>query len=127
MKQSDRKDIPLTVIAIGLASFFATFSSDMIYPLLPLFLSSMLGAGAFGLGLVEGVAEATSSALKIVSGYLTDKTKRRKPFVITGYSISSLVRPLIGLARIWPAVLWLRFIDRTGTWNQLIPKRRTDC
>jgi MFS family permease len=124
MKQSesDRKDIPLTVIAIGVASFFATFSSDMIYPLLPLFLSSMLGAGALGLGLIEGVAEATASALKIVSGYLTDKTKKRKPFVVTGYSLSSLVRPLIGLANMWPSVLWLRFIDRAGHGISSSPK-----
>jgi len=113
-KRSDRKDISLIVIAIGLVSFFTTFSSDMIYPLLPLFLSSMLGAGAFGLGLVEGVAEATASTLKIISGHLTDRVKRRKPFVVIGYSLSSLVRPLIGMARIWPVVLWLRFVDRAG-------------
>ncbi|MEW5803566.1 MAG: MFS transporter [bacterium] len=122
MKQSSQKDLSFTVVAIGLATFFATFSSDMIYPLLPLFLSSMLGAGAFGLGLVEGVAEATASVLKIVSGYLTDRAKRRKPFVIAGYGLSSVVRPLIGMAGTWPVVLWLRFADRTGNGISSSPR-----
>jgi MFS family permease len=114
--------MPLTVIAIGLASFFATFSSDMIYPLLPLFLSSMLGAGAFDLGLVEGLADAAASALKVISGYLTDKVKRRKPFVIAGYSLSSFVRPIIGMSGAWPVVLWLRSLDRAGHGISSSPK-----
>ncbi|MEW6381570.1 MAG: MFS transporter [bacterium] len=121
MNPSDRREIPLTVIALGLVSFFATFSSDMIYPLLPIFLS-VLGAGALNLGLVEGIAETTSSTIKILSGYLTDKAKKRKPFVLTGQSLSSLVRPLIGLSGAWPTVLGLRFMDRAGSAISTSPR-----
>ncbi|MCL6584181.1 MAG: MFS transporter [bacterium] len=113
VKYPGRRKISLTVIILGIVSFFATFSSDMIYPLLPIFLS-LLGAGAIDLGLVEGIAEATASSLKILSGYLTDRVKKRKPFVLAGLSLSSTMRPLIGLATAWPSVLGLRFMDRTG-------------
>ncbi|MEW5802177.1 MAG: MFS transporter [bacterium] len=111
-----------TVIALGLVSFFTDLSSEMIYPLLPVFLSSVLGAGAFALGLIEGIAETTASILKIVSGYLTDRAGGRKPFVLIGYGLSSTVRPLIGLAMVWPAVLVLRFMDRVGKGIRTSPR-----
>ena len=86
----------------------------MVYPLLPLFLTRVLGAGAMSLGIIEGVAEAANSVLKIVSGRLSDKWGTPKPIVLTGYAISSAMRPLIGFASSWTHVLTLRFVDRLG-------------
>src|SRR5688500_16340976 len=97
--------LPRTVITLGLVSFFTDFSSEMIYPLLPLFLSSVLGAGALQLGLIEGIAEATASILKVISGFWTDRIRRRRPFIVFGYALAGIARPLIGLAGSWPVVL----------------------
>ena len=99
---------------LGWVSFFTDTASEMIYPLLPLFLTRVLGAGAMSLGVIEGVAEAANSVLKIVSGRLADKTGTPKPLVLAGYGISSAVRPLIALAASWTHVLALRFADRLG-------------
>ena len=85
----------------------------MIYPLLPIYLSRVLGASAMSLGVIEGVAEGINSLLKVVSGYWSDRA-RRKPIVIAGYALSSLARPLIGLTNSWPQVLLIRAMDRTG-------------
>jgi len=114
--------LPRTVIALGVVSFFTDFSSEMIYPLLPLFLSSVLGAGAFALGLIEGVAESTASLVKIASGIWTDRVKRRKPFLVAGYGLAGAVRPLIGLAQVWPLVLLFRFADRVGKGLRSSPR-----
>ena len=108
------KRLPRTVVMLGFVSLFTDLSSEMIYPLLPLFLTGMLGAGPAALGLIEGVAESTASLLKLASGWLSDRTRTRKPLVTAGYGIASFARPLIGLATTWPAVLALRFADRTG-------------
>ena len=86
----------------------------MVYPLLPLFLTRVLGAGAMSLGIIEGIAEAANSVLKVLSGQLTDKWGTPKPIVLAGYVLSSAVRPLIGLASSWTHVLTLRFTDRLG-------------
>jgi MFS family permease len=99
---------------LGWVSFFTDTASEMVYPLLPLFLTRVLGAGAMSLGVIEGVAEAANSALKIVSGRLADKWGAPKPLVLAGYGLSSAVRPLIGLAGTWFHVLTLRFADRLG-------------
>src|SRR5690242_14603707 len=106
--------IPRPVIALGVASFFTDFSSEMIYPLLPVFLSSVLGAGAVALGVIEGVAESTAALLKAASGIWTDRVRRRRPFILSGYGLAGLVRPLIGLANGWLFVLVMRFLDRVG-------------
>jgi MFS family permease len=106
--------LPRGVWQIGWVSFFTDFASEMIYPLLPLFLSRSLGAGAMSLGIIEGVAEASNSALKIVSGWLSDRWNRRKPIVVFGYTLSSSVRPLMAAAGAWWHVLGLRFADRLG-------------
>ena len=116
------RSIPKTVIILGIASFFTDISSEMIYPLLPVFLTTVLGASALELGLIEGIAEATASIFKIFSGIWTDKTGKRKPLIIFGYTISSLFRPLIGLANIWPIVLVLRFVDRVGKGIRTSPR-----
>lgn len=110
------------VVALGWVSFLTDFSSDMIYPLLPDFLTRSLGAGPAVLGLIEGVAEATASTLKMVSGWWSDRTGRRKPLVVAGYSLASLVRPLVGLASSWFQVLLVRFADRVGKGIRTAPR-----
>lgn len=106
--------LPRTVIVLGVASLLTDLSSEMIYPLLPVFLSGVLGAGPAALGVIEGVAETTSALLKSVSGWWADLVRRRKPFVVLGYSLAGILRPLIGLAGSWPVVAALRFGDRVG-------------
>ncbi|MEQ8224571.1 MAG: MFS transporter, partial [Candidatus Eremiobacterota bacterium] len=102
------------VFFTGLVSLFMDFSSEMIYPLVPVFLSSVLGVNKSLIGLIEGIAESTASFLKVFSGYLSDRLNKRKFFLITGYGISTLTRPIIALACTWWHVLTFRFIDRFG-------------
>ncbi len=116
------RNLPRTVVALGFVSFFTDLSSEMIYPLLPLFLVDVLGAGAVALGTIEGIAESTAALLKVVSGWWTDRSRRRKPLVVGGYSLSGLVRPLIGLAGTWPVVVLLRFGDRVGKGLRTSPR-----
>lgn len=86
----------------------------MLYPIVPLFLTLILGAPMALVGLIEGVAESTASILKVISGWYSDKTTKRKPFVVAGYSISAISKPLMALAYGWPLVLVSRLMDRTG-------------
>jgi MFS family permease len=99
---------------LGWVSFFTDMASEMVYPLLPLFLTRVLGAGAMSLGVIEGAAEAANSVLKVVSGWLADRWGTPKKLVLGGYGLSSAVRPLIGIATSWPQVLAIRFSDRLG-------------
>jgi len=94
----------------------------MIYPLLPDFLTRRLGAGPAILGLIEGVAEATASLMKVVAGWWSDRTRRRKPLVVAGYTLAMLVRPLVGLATGWFQVLAIRFADRVGKGIRTAPR-----
>ena len=114
--------IPKTVVALGIVSLLTDVSSEMIYPLLPVFLATVLGAGTVTLGLIEGAAESTASLLKVASGIWTDRTKRRKPLIVAGYTLSGMVRPLIGLATVWPVVLVLRLADRVGKGLRTSPR-----
>ncbi len=114
--------LPRTVIALGWVSLLTDLSSEMIYPLLPVFLTGVLGAGAAALGVIEGVAEATASVLKVVSGYWSDRVRRRKPLVLAGYAAAGAARPLIGLATSWVGVLGLRFADRVGKGVRTSPR-----
>jgi MFS family permease len=98
---------------LSLVSFFQDAASEMLYPVLPLFVTSVLGASPAILGLIEGLAEASASISKVVSGRLAD-LRRRRPLVATGYAVSSISKPLIGLAGGWPLVLVGRFTDRVG-------------
>lgn len=118
----DRFGLSRPVWLLGWISFFTDSASEMVYPLLPLFLTKVLGAGAMSLGIIEGVAEGTASLLKIVSGWLTDRTGTPKRLVVAGYSVSSLVRPLISLVSAWPQVLVLRFVDRVGKGVRTSPR-----
>jgi MFS family permease len=106
--------LPRTVIALGVVSLLTDASSEMIYPLLPLFLSSALGAGPLAIGAIEGAAESVASLLKLFSGWWSDRLPRRKPLVIAGYGLASVVRPLIGLTQSVGQVLAIRLIDRAG-------------
>ncbi len=114
--------LPRTVIILGLVSFLNDTASEMITPLLPLFLTTTLGAGAAIVGLVEGVAEATASILKLISGYLADRGWNTKKMVVSGYTVSNASRPLIGLAGGWSLVLMLRFLDRVGKGIRTAPR-----
>jgi len=109
-----RLGLPRGVWLLGWVSFFTDMSSEIVYPLLPLFLTQALGAGAMSLGVIEGVADAASSGLKVLSGWLSDRWRSPKKLVLAGYGLASVVRPLIGLATSWPQVLAIRFTDRIG-------------
>ena len=118
----DRFGLSRPVWLLGWVSFFTDMASEMIYPLLPLFLTRTLGGTAMALGVIEGVAEAANSALKIVSGWLTDRSGQPKKLVLAGYGLSSAVRPLIGLVTAWTQVLALRFTDRLGKGIRSSPR-----
>ncbi|MBP6785546.1 MAG: hypothetical protein KA152_17260, partial [Verrucomicrobiales bacterium] len=90
--------LPRTVWALGWVSFFTDVSTEIVYPLLPIFLTVTLGASMAFVGLVEGIAESTASLLKIASGWWSDRVHRRKPFMIAGYGLSALTRPLLAIA-----------------------------
>lgn len=110
------------VYILGAVSLFNDFSSEMIYPLIPSFVKSVLGLGPAFLGILEGIAESTNSILKLFAGYFSDKIKKRKPFAVGGYAISNLLRPLIGLTRSWGVLLFLRFSDRVGKGIRTSPR-----
>jgi MFS family permease len=110
------------VRALGLVSLLTDASTEMAYPLLPLFLTRTLGAGVAFVGLVEGVAETTASLLKLVSGWLSDRLGRRKVIVVWGYGVSSLTRPLLAMALSPGHVLGIRFLDRVGKGVRTSPR-----
>jgi MFS family permease len=114
--------LPRAVVILGLVSMLNDTASEMITPLLPLFLTTKLGAGPAIVGLVEGVAEATASILKLVSGWLADRGWNRKRLVVGGYTVSNTARPLIGFALGWWWVLVLRFLDRVGKGIRTAPR-----
>jgi MFS family permease len=107
---------------LGWVSLGTDAATEAIYPLLPFFLTRVLGAGAIPLGLIEGVAEAASSIFKIVSGRLSDRWQRRQPIVLVGYALSSGARPFISLVTMWPQVLALRLVDRVGKGIRTSPR-----
>lgn len=114
--------LPKAVVRLGWVSFLTDVSSEMIVPLLPAFLATLSGVPAMALGWIEGVAETTASFVKIVSGRLTDRAKAKKPLVFLGYGLSSLARPIIGLAPSWPAIVLIRFVDRIGKGVRTAPR-----
>ncbi|MCD6281665.1 MAG: MFS transporter [Deltaproteobacteria bacterium] len=110
------------ILGLGLISLMNDMSSEMIYPLLPVFLTSVLHAGAASLGIIEGVAETTVSVLKYFSGYVSDRTGKRKAIFAAGYTVSNVIRPLIGVATMWWHVLIFRFGDRVGKGIRTAPR-----
>jgi MFS family permease len=117
-----RTGLPKTVVRLGWVSFLTDVSSEMIVPLLPAFLATLSGVPAAALGWIEGVADATASFVKILSGKWTDRAKAKKPLVFLGYGLSSLARPLIGLAPGWPTIVLIRFFDRVGKGVRTAPR-----
>ena len=114
--------LPREVWLVGVISLVNDSASDLIYPLLPLYLTSVLMAGPRALGLIEGIAEATSALLKLLSGVMSDRSGRTRPWIVAGYGTAALARPLIALANSWPLVLVLRFADRVGKGLRSSPR-----
>ena len=110
------------VFFTGVVSFFMDISSEMIYPLVPLFLANVLGVNKSMIGLIEGIAESTASVLKVFSGWLSDRIGQRKNLMLAGYAISTLSRPIIALAGAWQQVLASRFVDRLGKGIRTAPR-----
>ena len=113
-KLKNKLAIPKNVFALGWVSFFNDLASEMVYPVVPIFLTAFLGVPVAIVGVIEGIAESTASILKVFSGWLSDRFQKRKPFVIVGYSLSTFSKIILGLSYIWPFVLVARFIDRFG-------------
>lgn len=119
---SSRAPLPRTVKALGAVSLANDTASDMIAPLLPAFVTGVLGLSPAFLGALEGLAESTASLLKLVAGWYSDRIRRRKAFALAGYALSNSVRPLIGLAAAGWQVLALRFGDRVGKGIRTSPR-----
>jgi len=116
------KSLPRTVWLLGLISLVNDSASDMIYPLVPLYLSSVLMAGPKALGLIEGIAESIGSVLKLIAGVLADRTHKVKYWIVAGYGIAGLARPLIAFATSWTGVLMCRIADRIGKGVRTAPR-----
>jgi len=116
------RSLPRTVWLIGLISLVNDSASDMLYPLIPLYLSSVLMAGPRALGVIEGIADATASLLKLFSGVIVDRSGRAKPWIVFGYGLAGLGRPLIAFVNSWPWLLVIRFADRTGKGLRTSPR-----
>ena len=112
--RAGRSRLPLSVKLLGWTSFFTDAASEAIYPLLPVFVTRVLGGSVISLGIIEGAADAISSLLKVIAGQLSDRTGHRRPFVIAGYAIAGLTRPLIAVAASWQHVFAIRVTDRVG-------------
>jgi MFS family permease len=109
-------------MALAAVSFLTDVSSEMIYPLLPVFLTTVLGANASFIGAIEGAAETTAALLKLASGWWSDRMQRRKPLVLAGYAIASAMRPLVALATSASQVLVIRVADRVGKGIRNAPR-----
>lgn len=114
--------LPRTVWLIGLISLVNDSSSEMLYPLIPLYLSSVLMAGPRAMGIIEGIAEATAALLKLFSGVVVDRVRRAKPWIVFGYGLAGVGRPLIAFVTGWPTLLMLRFVDRVGKGLRSSPR-----
>jgi MFS family permease len=112
----------MNIIILGLASLLTDVSTEMVYPLLPVFLTQTLGASPAILGLIEGIAESVASLLKVFSGYVSDRLGRRKPVAIAGYAASTLGKIFLVVAVAWPTVLAGRFVDRFGKGVRTAPR-----
>ncbi len=116
------RSLPRNVFAIGFVSLLNDASSEIIYPLLPIFLTMSLGASARAIGVIEGLAESISSLLKLFAGYLSDRLGKRKALVVAGYSLASFARPLLAFTQTWTQVLAIRLTDRIGKGIRTAPR-----
>src|SRR5205823_6111626 len=114
--------ISRNTVLLAFASLFADISSEMLYPILPIFLTQVLHASGSVVGVVEGIAEATQNVVQGFSGWLSDKLQKRKALALIGYFVSALGKPLMGIATAWPGVLGGRFLDRFGAGFRSAPR-----
>ena len=114
--------ISRNTVLLAFASLFADISSEMLYPILPIFLTQVLHASGSVVGVVEGIAEATQNVVQGFSGWLSDKLQKRKALALIGYFVSALGKPLMGIATAWPGVLGGRFLDRLGAGFRSAPR-----
>jgi MFS family permease len=114
--------ITRNTVLLALASLFADISTEMLYPVLPIFLTQTLGVSGGVVGLVEGVATATQNLVQGFAGSLSDRLRRRKPIAIAGFALAAIAKPLIGLSTVWQGVLGGRFLDRLGTGTRSAPR-----
>lgn len=117
-----RRRLQPQVILLGVAAFLNDSASELIYPLLPVFLTATLGATPAVLGMIEGAADGLSSVLKYFAGAWSDRSKRRKPWIVSGYALAAASRALIGAAAVWPTVMAARLLDRTGKGARSAPR-----
>ena len=116
------KPLPRPIRLLGWVSLLTDAATEAVYPLLPVFITQVLGGPPVALGLVEGAADATSSILKIVAGRWSDRAGIRKPIVLLGYGLSSLIRPFVAIATSWPQVFAIRVTDRVGKGLRSAPR-----
>ena len=127
MSRASAARISPQVILLGLAAMLNDISSDIIYPLLPIFLTSYIGATPLVTGMIEGSAEALSSILKYASGFWSDRMSRRKPLVVAGYFVAGISRAVVAVATMWPLVLVGRLLDKTGKGLRAAPRDAMIC
>ncbi|HEX3551836.1 MAG TPA: MFS transporter [Thermoanaerobaculia bacterium] len=119
---AQRPRLGRNIVALAAVSLLTDVASEMTYPLLPVFLASVLGASATSVGAIEGAAETTAALLKLASGWWSDRVSQRKPLVLAGYTLASVIRPLIGLAQSVSQVLAIRVTDRVGKGIRTSPR-----
>ncbi|MDY7079814.1 MAG: MFS transporter [Chloroflexota bacterium] len=122
LKKAGLRTLPRNIWAVSLTSFFMDISSEMVINILPLFLSNVLGVKTNVIGLIEGVAEATASLLKVFSGWLSDRLQARKWLAVAGYGLSTLAKPFFYFANSWGAVAGVRWADRVGKGIRTAPR-----
>lgn len=121
-KNDRKKTANSTILNLGIVSFFADVASEMLYPVTPIFLTSVLGASVTSVGIIEGIAESIASLLRTYSGAWSDRLSKRKPFIFAGYLLGTISKPLIGISQSWTHVLVARAIDRTGKALRSAPR-----
>lgn len=114
--------LPRNVWAVTITSFLTDISSEMLFNLLPLYLFNVLGVRTSFIGLIEGLADSVASLLKMVSGWLSDRLGTRKWLAVSGYMLSTAIKPLLFFATTWPGVLGVRFGDRLGKGIRTAPR-----
>ena len=119
---ADRSKLKPQVILLGIVSLLNDSASEMIYPLLPVFLTTALGATPLVVGMIEGTADALASILKLGAGWVSDRMPRRKPLIVVGYALAAISRGWIAVAGRWPSVLAARLLDRTGKGLRSAPR-----
>lgn len=122
MKKSYFSGVTKSTILLACASFFSDISTEMLYPVMPIFITDVLKSSPAIVGVIEGIATAVQFSIQGFSGWFADHFQRKKPVAITGYILAAVAKPLIGLSTIWPEVLAGRFLDRLGAGTRSAPR-----